>query len=145
MLKKQIILLLSTIVVCWFSSFAYGNTYRESGFDVKAATSDIIVVGQVNSVLKNGCPEMYKCAQVKILTTLKGDPREKIIVLYKGPIAEMQPICCELGRTYIFFLEVVNGGFSQSVDGPFGIYELNNGGRSKKPAGSPISPTRSSK
>ena len=114
---------------------AHCNSYREASFDKKAINSDLVFVGRVRSTTKN-CMPLTSCATVEIMTSLKGKYINNVVVLYGGAISEMQPLCCEVGHTYLFFLEEVRDTYFQSVDGPFGIYVLS--GIDKKNIGAGI-------
>lgn len=98
------------------------NQYKELTLSQKVDASDTVLIARVASVYKNGCLKMNSCARLKILTVLKGKSSENMAVLFDGPIAESDPLCCEVGHDYLFFLKRVNGIYYQSSNGPFGVY-----------------------
>lgn len=91
----------------------------------KVDASDTVLIAHVVSVHKQGCLKMYSCARLKILSVLKGTPPVDIAVLFDGPIAEADPLCCKVGHDYLLFLKKLNGVFYVSADGPFGAYRVN--------------------
>lgn len=99
------------------------NVYREIGLQEKVSRSDLVVIGTVSSISKDHCMELNSCATVKVLDVLKGDVSGPVRVLFNGEIAEMDPLCCKVGKSYLFFVRRV-GAYYRTVNGPFGIYEL---------------------
>ena len=67
---------------------------------------------------------MYSCARLKIKIVLKGQPTVGMAVLFDGPIAESDPICCKVGYDYLLFLKKARSIFYTSSDGPFGAYKI---------------------
>jgi hypothetical protein len=104
---------------------ASANQYREVSLSTKVANSDVVVIGQVVSTSTSDCLNLFSCATVKINTRLKGSEVSTVKVLFHGPIAEEDPICCKVGATYVFFLKHARGGYYVSVNGPYGIYQTN--------------------
>ncbi len=103
---------------------ARANQVVELSFAHKKAQSDLIVIGKVTSLDAKPCLHGDRCAQVRIATVLKGPARNGVVVLYEGMVAELDPLCCRVGTTYLFFLQKVRKGVYASVNGPFGIYRI---------------------
>jgi hypothetical protein len=104
---------------------AAANEVREYSLEKKARIADVVVAGHVLSIGadppgRGGWPY----ARVRVDVVLKGTPRGDIEVLTDAGIAEMDPECCEVGKSYLFFLERVKSGRFESVNARFGIYAL---------------------
>jgi hypothetical protein len=119
----RILLLIVTIALPPMTTSA--NQYREVPLRTKVANSDVVIIGQVVSTSKSDCLSLFSCATVKINTLLKGSEVSPVKVLFHGPIAEEDPICCKVGATYVFFLKHARGAYFVSVNGPYGIYQTN--------------------
>lgn len=107
-------------------SAARANLFVEMSFGEKIASSDLVIVGTVTS-LTRGRPGRYDdgFASISVVMTLKGQERPLVVVLTKSRIAEENPECCELGATYMMFLEKAAGGPQlRSVNGRFGVIKL---------------------
>ncbi|GLQ97418.1 hypothetical protein [Dyella mobilis] len=125
-MKRRIlhILALAAAMGSW-STTASANQYDEVTLGEKVANSDVVVIGKVTSVSLTNCLKMYSCAAIKIVEQLNGAKTSKILVLFDGPIAEENPICCKVGATYLFFLKHAQGPYFGTVNGPYGIYRTN--------------------
>lgn len=108
----------------FFPSLGKCNQYREASLSQKVDASDTVVIARVVSVYTQGCLKMYSCAHLRIKIVLKGQPTVGMTVLFDGPIAEDDPICCKVGYNYLLFLKKANGIFYVSSDGPFGVYRI---------------------
>jgi hypothetical protein len=106
---------------------AQGNGLREPTLAEKMARSELVVIGTVNRT--SGRPGLGSdgMATLTVLTTLKGEASEVIIVSTSSTVAELDPRCCEVGATYLMFLRAGSGGRYQSVSGGYGIVRV--GGR----------------
>lgn len=104
---------------------ASANQYREISLGAKVSNSDLVIIGQVISTSTSDCLNLFSCATVKINTRLKGSEVATVKVLFHGPIAEENPICCKVGATYVLFLKHARNGYYVSVNGPYGIYQTN--------------------
>lgn len=118
-------ILLLTVAIALPLMPASANQYREISLGAKVANSDMVIIGQVVSTSISDCLSLFSCATVKINTQLKGNEVSTVKVLFHGPIAEEDPICCKVGATYVFFLKHARGGYYVSVNGPYGIYQTN--------------------
>ena len=102
---------------------AYDSTDR--GFACRASISSDILVGEVMHVSEGTCEFDSRCATVRVLSTAKGTHSPEIRILFAGPISELNPVCCEAGATYLFYLTKVDGSeLYESSDGVYGIYRL---------------------
>jgi hypothetical protein len=107
------------------------NDVHDLPLEKKARLSDLVVIGRVESTRIESFvgASGYRYARVHIDSILKGKPPERLDVMFGGSIAEENPDCCEVGKTYLFFLvkdKSVNrrsDGF-ESVNGPHGIYPI---------------------
>lgn len=125
-MKRRILYVLALAIAAGLPSIpASANDYPEITLGKKVANSDVVVIGQVTSTSQTDCLKMYNCATIKIADQLKGVKPSKILVLFNGPIAEENPICCKVGATYLFFLKHIKGPYFDTVNGPFGIYQTN--------------------
>ncbi|MFC3651944.1 hypothetical protein ACFONN_10355 [Dyella humi] len=107
------------------SPAAWANQYREATLGQKVASSDVVLIGQVTSTSPSDCLASFNCATIKIVKQLKGGETSKVVVLFDGPIAEENPLCCKTGVTYLFFLKRAKAGYYVSANGPYGIYQTN--------------------
>jgi hypothetical protein len=103
------------------------NAVPELSLEKKARLSDLVVIGRVESTRpeKVGAGEEYEYARVHVDRVLKGKPPDQLDVLFRGMVAEFDPDCCEVGKSYLFFLvKQKRIGRFESVNGPFGIYPI---------------------
>jgi hypothetical protein len=119
--------LLSILIVCalCFSEIGLCNQYKEFSLAKKVEYSDLVLIVKVISVTSKECIGMSSCASVRIKSTLKGAPTKDIEIMFDGPIAESDPLCCKVGSTYLVFLKNVKGKYYQSTNGPYGTYMTN--------------------
>lgn len=106
-----------------FSTGAICNTYNQIDLDQKVRQSDLVLIGKVISTYQKGCMQLNSCAKIEVINVLKGNDSGEVVVLFDGEIAERDPLCCEVGKNYLFFIKRI-GSYYRSVNGPFGIYEL---------------------
>ena len=107
------------------ATIASANQYKEATLGQKVANSDEVIIGQVASTSQTDCLPSFSCATVNNVKRLKGGEVPQVVVLFDGPIAEQNPICCKVGATYIFFLKHVKAAYYESANGPYGIYQTN--------------------
>ncbi len=125
-MKNRIARILSLVVMIGLTPMvASANQYREVSLGTKVANSDLVIIGQVVSTSASDCLSLFSCATVKINTILKGSETSPAKVLFRGPIAEENPLCCKVGATYVFFLKHARKSYYVSVNGPYGIYQTN--------------------
>jgi hypothetical protein len=108
-----------------FSEICFCNQYKEISLAKKVEYSDLVLIVKVIAVTSKVCAPMNRCASVSIKSTLKGSAPKDIQMLFGGPIAESDPLCCKVGSTYLVFLKNVKGKYYQSANGPYGIYLTN--------------------
>jgi hypothetical protein len=104
------------------------NQVRELPLEKKVSSADIVFIGTVQ---KTGLPENDVAghdylAQVHIDTVLQGQASATINVRYGSGISELDPMCCKEGEVYVFFLRNTGRGIYESVNGPYGIYQVKN-------------------
>ncbi|WP_154667934.1 hypothetical protein [Pseudoduganella violaceinigra] len=105
---------------------AEANQLRVMALDEKVAKSDIVVIGTVVGIDPNVDSREYipKYAVVNVLQSLKGLPGKAINVQYRGPIAEEDPVCCVVGKNYLFFLKKIGETSYVSTNHRLGVYNL---------------------
>lgn len=137
--KALIATLLFVLAACSFpqESGAYDSVNR--GFDWRTANSDQIVIGEVVAVTDDQCAFGSKCATVKIISLIKGERRETIKVLFGSTVSGYKILCCANGGVYLFYLsrkKDADAEYFESIDGIFGVYELDNRKRRQSRSGS---------
>ena len=103
------------------------NQVPELSLEKKARLSDLVAIGRVESTRleKVGAGEQYEYARVHVDRVLKGKPPDQLDVMFRGMVAEFDPVCCVVGKFYLFFLVKQRRSTSfESVNGPFGIYPI---------------------
>lgn len=104
---------------------ARANEVREMSLENKVRLSAIVVIGSVISTKTETVSNIeLEYARIRVDTVLKGKVPDSVDVLAKGSISEMDPNCCEVGKTYLFFLVKSRNGKFESANGPFGIYPI---------------------
>ena len=123
---RNIIKFLVLLTFVFQTTLAFGNKLRIMPPTERISNSSLIVIGRVLQVDKKIKQGMWtnKFAVISVTDVLKGESDAEVNVEYEGPIAELNPQCCEVGRSYIFFLRRVDGYIFVPVNGPFGIREL---------------------
>ena len=111
----------------WAGSAA--SAYGSEGLplDAKARQSDLVIVGRVVRLHVRSSRSVgieVRTADVVVKATLKGASQETIEVLYRSPIDEYAPDCCEVGKSYVFFLKKMPNGQFESSDSSYGIYPI---------------------
>jgi len=123
---KNVFLIVAIIALTLFSSLAYCNIFTEISLQQKVQRSTIVVIGKVKSVsVSDGhCIANNRCAEVRVSQVLKGKVSGKVFVLFAGEDSEANPLCCEVGASYLFFITRVSGNYYATVNGPYGIYKV---------------------
>jgi len=115
--------LLAVSAVLASSAPALANFIPEMTFEQKLSQADVAVVAKAEALHgKQG--ENGSSATLLVLRTLKGNPSAKIEVWTFSDIAELNPRCCEVGATYMMFLERTPKGPFASVQGYYGIVRI---------------------
>jgi hypothetical protein len=104
---------------------------KETDFQDKLKNSDFVFIGEVINFKKIIDNEyLLKYAKVKVKTVLhpkvENHP-EYLFFLIKGPISENHPYCCKMKIDYLFFSKRLKPDYYESVNGPYGVYEITNG------------------
>ena len=123
MRKLALILCLSAFPA--INAPAQANLLVELSFAEKMATSDVVIVGTVTAAFP-GRPEQFDAtATVLTLATLKGTPEAQHIVLAREKIPENHTGCCQVGATYVMFLErTLDETRLRSINGRFGMIRI---------------------
>jgi hypothetical protein len=69
-------------------------------------------------------PESLGIATVRLDSVLKGVAGRMIRIVYRGEISEGDPLCCAVGGRYFMMLAHSDGDLYTSVDGPYGIFDI---------------------
>ena len=85
---------------------APANWYVEQSFQAKMAQADIVVVATVLSMNPGHRGERDSAATVRPIAILKGVPPSEILVRTRNRVAESDSDCCQVGATYVMFLEL---------------------------------------
>jgi hypothetical protein len=101
------------------------NDVPRYSLEKKARLSDVVVAGHVLSVGTES-PDRggWPTARVRVDAVLKGTPGEEVEVMTRVGISELDLDCCEIGKSYLFFLVKAKNGRFMSVNGPHGVYPL---------------------
>lgn len=117
-------------VTSLFASPVFSLELRKWSLEEKVASSEFVLIGSVVKIIKNNQDFGYDLAVVTPTEILKGNPSTEIKVIFNGSIPENQPSCCDVGRTYLFFLSKNPKGDYYPVNGRYGVYQF---GDAKKP------------
>ncbi len=115
-------ILASALLCC--SQAGLSNQYKETSLSQKVENSDLVLIGKIASINSKSCVELSSCASVQVKSLLKGTPPKDFEILFNGPIAEENPLCCKIGETYLMFLRKFKDRYYQSTNGPYGIYPI---------------------
>lgn len=123
---KLFSLFFTFVFFMFISALAYCNVFLEISLKEKVEQSNFVFIGKAVSIYDYGdrCMAGYRCADVVISEVLKGHGEKKVRVLFDGPLSEANPLCCEMGANYLFFVTSVGNNYYVTVNGPYGIYKL---------------------
>jgi len=107
------------------SGSALANFFVEQSFQRKMAAADLVIVGTVVTMSVSHRHEADAAATVRPVATLKGAPQSEIVVRTQSGIPEADSDCCQVGATYVMFLQRVrNGLFVVPVNGKYGMIRI---------------------
>jgi hypothetical protein len=111
-----------------YAGIVSANHVTELPLEKKVSSADIVFIGTVQKagLSENGVVGHDYLAQVHIDTVLKGQASTNINVRYGSGIYEIDPLCCKEGEVYLFFLRNTGRGIYETVNGPYGIYQVKN-------------------
>ncbi|HEY8587503.1 MAG TPA: hypothetical protein VIL60_12385 [Rhodanobacter sp.] len=117
------VMVLSTL---WYSNGAWANEAPDMPLEQKVHEAALVGIGTVIAVdvadpRKIG---MEHIATIRIDTMLKGPPLGSVALVYGTGVYELDPLCCERGATYLFFLRRDERGLFTSINGPRGAYRI---------------------
>lgn len=118
-LMQSITVLLALLFIF---SLAHANAVDEMTLSKKVKSSDLIVIGEIVSIQQKCSVAGNKCAKIHAMVTLKGRAVTDPSIIFDGMVGELDPMCCKVHKTYIFFLKNIKGNIYSSVNGPFGVY-----------------------
>jgi hypothetical protein len=90
----------------------------------KINQSSLVAIGRVSAINAESCLIYYNCAKVEVSKILKGHSERNIQVRFGGELIELRPNCCDVGKTYMFYLKNGAQGIYESVNPPHGIFEI---------------------
>lgn len=122
---RKVALILSFLIAPALTAQAQANLLVELSFREKMAISEVVIVGTVTAALP-GRPEQFDAtATVQTLATLKGTPAAQHIVLTREKIPENHTGCCQVGATYVMFLERTSDETRlRSINGRYGMVRI---------------------
>jgi hypothetical protein len=117
------VMVLSTL---WCSKAAWANEAPDMPLEQKVHEATIVGIGTVTAVDVSDPRKigMEHIATIRIDTLLKGPPLSSIALVYGTSVYELDPLCCEKGATYLFFLRRDKRGLFTSISGPRGVYRI---------------------
>jgi hypothetical protein len=88
--------------------------------------ADLVAVGTIVSLVEADPqrPESIAVATVRLDSILKGASSTTIRLMYRGGISESDPVCCAVGERYFLMLARSDGGLYVSVNGPYGVINI---------------------
>lgn len=96
--------------------------------DQMVAESDLIMIGKVEA-LSSSDTSADQLAQVRGIYGIKG--LADVTLIYRTGIRELDPDCCEVGKTYLLFLRRQPNGLFVTVGGRQGAIEASSESRAK--------------
>lgn len=122
---RQLALILPLLIAPALTARAQANLLVELSFQEKMAISDVVIVGTVTAALPGRREQYDATATVHTLATLKGTPEAQHIVLTREKIPENHTGCCEVGATYVMFLErTPDESRLRSINGRYGMIRI---------------------
>jgi hypothetical protein len=104
---------------------AHANILVELSFQAKMAASDVVIVGTVTAANPGQDGQYDASVTVMTLATLKGRPQAQHIVLTQSRIAEDELQCCDVGSTYVMFLQHIPDSYKlTSVNSRHGMVRI---------------------
>jgi hypothetical protein len=105
--------------------FANANELKPDSYDERINSSDVIIIGKALSLSGSGASECCNnFAAIGVTRVLKGHPSHIIDVFTQNDVIDLDPWCCEVGKTYLFFLSTRPGAPYAIVNGHFGAIPL---------------------
>jgi hypothetical protein len=110
----------------WCGQSTLANQAPEMPLEQKVHEATIVGIGTVIAVNVSDSRRigMEHIATIRIDTLLKGSPVSNIALVYGTNVYELDPLCCEIGVTYLFFLQRDERGLFTSINGPRGVYRI---------------------
>jgi hypothetical protein len=116
--------LAATLLAGCVSFSAYGVQTHELPLEEKAHAAELIVVGKVIAVHGLTDPQSANKAVIRVTKTLKGQVLSGVQLMFGGMAGLVNPVCCEQGKNYLFFLKRGQQGEYYSSNPPYGIYPM---------------------
>lgn len=113
-----------TLALMMLSHDAMCYSVKEMDLESKVAKSDLVAIAKVDSVSGEKCGQETSCATITPIKVLKGQINGEVVVLFGGALSELNPLCCETGSIYLFFIKQDKDGYFETVNGPYGIHKI---------------------
>jgi hypothetical protein len=126
-----------------FSAPAVSRELREDSLSDKVRYSDLVAIGKATGIQQeDDNPLIRRWASIDILAAYKGGADYPVVkMVTAGPIEEMNPACCEVGSTYLLFLQngvsvleddsgefvmvrKLEGQYFAGANGPYSAYRI---------------------
>ncbi|WP_434702521.1 hypothetical protein J3P85_16570 [Pseudomonas sp. Z1-12] len=109
----------------FITSSAFCLELKKMSLEDKVSLSELVFIGVVTKTQKNSQDFGYDLAITQPIEVLKGNSSEVIKIAYNGTIPEAHPNCCEVGKSYLFFVSKNPKGDYYPVNARYGVYPLN--------------------
>lgn len=122
---RQALLLGVLIVLAVVPQFARANDLIPYSYDERTHRSDVVIIGETLS--PSGSESSTCCdnfAAIKVIRVLKGRASHVVNVFTQNEVIDLDPRCCKIGKTYLFFLSMRARKPYAIVDGRFGAIPL---------------------
>ena len=116
--------LLAALCLTGTATPAGANFILEPTFEQKMRAAELVVIGTVTATDRGGRDGFGSTATLTVWTTLKGEAGDTLVVNTHSRIEELDPRCCEVGATYMMFLDALPDGGLVSVRGRYGMVRI---------------------
>lgn len=123
--KVSIILIITFMLCLATSGSVLANGLIPYAYRERVAQADVVLVGKVEGMTeKKSSVRLDAYATTLVVQTLKGQSDKHVKIYTRSEVVDLDTLCCEVGRTYLFFLSRRSGGRFAVVDGHFGAIPL---------------------
>jgi hypothetical protein len=123
--KRMLLMLAGAVLLAIAPRVACANELIPYSFDERMDKSDVVVIGKALSLSRSGasaCCDAF--SKIKVLRVLKGHASHVLKVFTQDEVIDFDSLCCEIGKTYLFFLSTKPSRTYSVVDGHFGAIPL---------------------
>lgn len=86
--------------------------------------ADVVIIGRALSLTGSEATCCDNFAAIRVMQVLKGRAPHVVNVYTQNKVIDLDPRCCRIGKTYLFFLSKRPGGVYAIEDGRFGAIPL---------------------